>query len=155
MYSFKDYEVIAGAYKPLSISTTFVGLGGHLRFKSETFEEKRIFKLTPAFTVIPSVTYANSLNDGVYGTLGLRLTYAPVLYTNIKEEEEEAQKQFIPEHKFEGGLHIDFHIERTLGMGLNGYTNYYLYPEKSVLTEEENWGIEGNFSLGATYWLER
>jgi hypothetical protein len=155
MYTCKNYEVIAGVYKPLSVSRTFLGIGGHLRFEKETIDNQRTLKLSPALTVLPSVTYVSSLDDGPYGTMGLRLTYAPVAYLNHKVEEEQAQKQAFSQHLFEGGLHIDLHLERTLGLGLDVYTKYNLYPEKSILPEEEDWEIEGNFWLGATYNLER
>ena len=87
--------------------------------------------------------------------MGLRLTYAPVAYLNIKEDGKETLKQAFSQHKFEGGLHFDLHHERTLGLGLDGITKYSLCPEKTYLPEEEEWEIEGTFYLGAMYWLER
>ena len=154
MYSFNNYEVIAGVYKPLSITRTFVGIGGHLRFEKETTENFRNFKLSPAVTVLPSVAYVASLDDGPYGTLGLRITYAPVAWLNQRTEEGSVKNQAFSNHLFEGGGHIDLHLERTLGMGTDIYTKYNLYPRHTYLEQEEDWEMEGTFYLGMTYSFE-
>jgi hypothetical protein len=47
------------------------------------------------------------------------------------------------------------HIERTLGLALNGITTYNLYRKNTFLEKAENWDIEGDFYFGTTYWLDR
>ena len=53
-----------------------------------------------AVTGIPSYVYsANTSPGGIYGTLGLRLTYAPVIFAT-----QSGDWNFFPQHKFEGGI---------------------------------------------------
>jgi len=145
------YEVIAGIYKDMSYSRAFVGVGGHFRWDSDKRSGQRVQKLSLAITGIPSYVYsANTSPGGIYGTLGLRLTYAPVIFANAG-----GNWNFFPQHKFEGGLHFDMLIDLTAGLALNGITTYYLNSKKTFLKEEKNWGIEGDFYFGTTYLLNR
>lgn len=145
------YEAIAGIYKDMSYSRAFVGVGGHLRWDSDKRSGQRVQKLSLAVTGIPSYVYsANTSPGGIYGTLGLRLTYAPVIFAT-----KSGDWNFFPQHKFEGGLHVDMLIDLTVGMALNGVTTYYLNSKKTFLEEEKNWGIEGDFYFGTTYLLNR
>lgn len=151
MFRFEKYEAIAGVYKPLSYSRGFVGVGGHFRWDSDSRSGTRVQKLSLAITGIPAYVYsANTSPGGIYGTLGLRLTYAPVIFA-IKGE----NWNFFTQHKFEGGLHLDMLIDLSIGMALNGVTTYYLNSKKTFLNEEKNWGIEGDFYFGSTYALNR
>ncbi len=151
IYRFSDYEAIAGIYKPLSYSRAFAGVGGHFRWESNKQGGQRVSKLSLAVTAIPSYVYAADINDGIYGTVGIRLTYAPVIFATTGKD----NWNFFPQHKFEGGLHFDMHIERTLGLAINANTSYYINSKKSFLEEVENWEIEGDFYMGATYFLDR
>jgi len=151
LFRLEKYEAIAGVYKPLSYSRGFVGIGGHLRWDSDKSSGQRVQKLSLAVTGIPSYVYSANVNSsGIYGTLGLRLTYAPVIFAT-----QGGEWNFFPQHKFEGGLHFDMIIEQTAGMALNGETTYYLNSKKTFLEEENNWDIEGDFYFGATYDLRR
>lgn len=151
MFRFQKYEAIAGVYKPLSYSRGFVGVGGHLRWDSDKRSGARVQKLSLAVTGIPSYVYsANTSPGGIYGTLGLRLTYAPVIFAT-----KGGDWNFFPQHKFEGGIHFDMIIDLTVGLALNGITSYYINSKKTFLKEEKNWGIEGDFYFGTTYALDR
>ncbi len=151
MFRFEKYEAIAGVYKPLSYSRGFVGIGGHLRWDSDKRSGQRVQKLSLAVTGIPSYVYsANTSPGGIYGTLGLRLTYAPVIFAT-----KGGDWNFFPQHKFEGGLHFDMIIDLTVGLALNGITTYYLNSKKTFLEEQKNWDIEGDFYFGTTYLLNR
>lgn len=151
IFRFEKYEAIAGVYKDLSYSRAFAGIGGHLRWDSDKRSGQRVQKLSLAVTGIPSYVYAaNTSPGGVYGTLGLRLTYAPVIFATRGGDWE-----FFTQHKFEGGLHIDMIADLSLGMALNGVTTYYLNSKKTFLEEVENWEIEGDFYFGTTYALNR
>ena len=151
IFRLEKYEGIAGIYKPLSYSRAFVGVGAHLRWDSDKTSGQRVQKLSLALTGIPSYVYAaNTSPGGVYGTLGLRLTYAPVIFAT-----KGGDWDFIPQHKFEGGLHFDMLIDLSAGLALNGITSYYLNSKKTFLQEEKKWGIEGDFYFGATYALDR
>lgn len=151
IFRLEKYEGIVGVYKDLSYSRAFVGVGGHLRWDSDKRSGSRVQKLSLAVTGIPSYVYsANTSPGGIYGTLGLRLTYAPVIFATKGGDWE-----FFKQHKFEGGLHIDMIIDLTAGLALNGVTTYYLNSKKTFLQQEKNWGIEGDFYLGATYALDR
>ncbi|NOX86534.1 MAG: hypothetical protein GXO86_11335 [Chlorobi bacterium] len=155
IYRFSDYEAIAGIYKPLSYSRAFAGIGGHFRWESNMHGGQRVSKLSLAVTAIPSYVYAADINDGIYGTVGLRLTYAPVIFATSKSGGGKADWNFFPQHKFEGGLHFDMHIERTLGLAINGITSYYLNRKNTFLEKVKNWEIEGDFYFGTTYYLDR
>jgi len=151
MFRFEKYEAIAGVYKDLSYSRGFVGVGGHLRWDSDKRSGQRVQKLSLAVTGIPSYVYsANTSPGGIYGTLGLRLTYAPVIFAT-----QGGDWNFFPQHKFEGGLHFDMLIDLTAGMALNGVTTYYINSKKTFLQEQKNWDIEGDFYFGTTYQLNR
>lgn len=151
IFRFDKYESIVGVYKPLSYSRGFVGVGGHLRWDSDKRSGSRIQKLSLAVSGIPSYVYsANTQPGGIYGTLGLRITYAPVIFATKAGDWE-----FFTQHKFEGGLHIDMIVDLSVGMALNGITTYYLNSKKTFLQEEKNWGIEGDFYFGTTYQLNR
>ena len=151
IFRFEKYEAIAGVYKPLTYSRGFVGVGGHLRWDSDKRNGSRVQKLSLAATGIPSYVYsANTSPGGIYGTLGLRLTYAPVIFANRGGD-----WNFFPQHKFEGGLHIDMIIDLTAGLALNGITTYYINSKKTYLEREKNWEIEGDFYFGTTYKLNR
>jgi hypothetical protein len=147
----EKYEGIVSVYKDLSYSKAFVGMGGSLRWDSDKTSGQRVQKLSLAVTGIPSYVYAANVNsNGIYGTLGLRLTYAPVIFATKGGEWD-----YFPQHKFEGGLHVDMIIGQSAVMALNGVTTYYLNSKKTFLKEEKNWGIEGDFYFGATYDLRR
>ncbi len=151
VFRFEKYEVIAGVYKPLTYSRAFAGVGGHFRWDSDSRGGQRVQKLSLALTGIPSYVYsANTSPGGIYGTLGLRLTYAPVIFAT-----QGGEWNFFPQHKFEGGLHLDMIVDLSVGMALNGITTYYLNSKKTFLREEKNWGIEGDFYFGTTYSLDR
>lgn len=156
IYRFNAYEAIAGLYKPLTYSRAFAGIGGHFRWNSAMNDGERIQKLSLAATAIPSYVYsANTSPGGVYGTVGLRLTYAPVIFATAQTGKNKADWNFFPQHKFEGGLHLDMIIDLSLGMAWNGYTSYYLNDKKTFLQKEKNWGIDGDFYFGTTYQLNR
>lgn len=151
IYRLERYEGIVSVYKDLSYSRAFAGVGGALRWDSDKTSGQRVQKLSLAVTGIPSYVYsANTSPGGIYGTLGLRLTYAPVIFAT-----KGGNWDYFPQHKFEGGLHFDMLIDLSVGLALNGVTTYYLNSKKTFLKEEINWGIEGDFYLGATYALDR
>jgi len=151
MFRFEKYEAIAGVYKDLSYSRAFAGIGGHFRWESESQGGQRVSKLSLAVTGIPSYVYAaNTSPGGTYGTLGLRLTYAPVIFAT-----QGGDWNFFPQHKFEGGLHFDMLVDLSVGMAINGVTTYYINSKKTFLQEQRNWDIEGDFYFGTTYLLNR
>lgn len=157
MFTFKRYDAIAGIYKPLALKRRFTGFGSHLRWNSETGTEQKVQKLSLAATLIPSYVFAAPLNDGLYGTVGLNLTYAPVIFAVSHSGDEEPVWNYLPQHKFEGGLHYDMLIDkRTLGISLNALTSYYLNTKNNTfLKVEEQWKKEGNLYFGPTYMLFR
>lgn len=151
IYKFEQFEFITGIYKDLSYSRAFMGIGGFLRWEGDLSDWAGLQKLSVAVTGIPSYVYsANTGPGGIYGTLGIQLTYAPVIFATRGGE-----WNFFPQHKFEGGLHIDMLVDLSVGMALNGVTTYYLNSKKTFLQEEKNWGIEGDFYFGTTYSLNR
>ncbi|HEY9114532.1 MAG TPA: hypothetical protein VIN10_07505 [Bacteroidales bacterium] len=155
IYRFNEYEGIAGLYKPLSYSRGFVGVGGHFKWNSELKDGQRVQKLSLAMTAIPSYVYAASTTDGVYGTIGLQLTYAPVIFATSQSGESKANWDFFPQHRFEGGLHFDMLTGRTAGIAINTVTSYYLNSKETFLQEEKPWQVEGIFYFGTTYALNR
>lgn len=155
MYRFDEYQVIAGMYKPLTLARTFVGFGSHVRIEGAKTESQQLTTVSLALTGIPSYVYAASLNDGAYGTIGFRATYAPVLFASVKGGDNPASQQFLPAHRIELGGHLDVHLERTLGLGLNGFTNRQFTNSSSIIPSDSSWKIEGDFYMGSTYRLGR
>lgn len=150
MYRFDEYQVIAGMYKPLKIERAFTATGAHLRLKKHTNDGQKTTQLQLALTVLPSYVYAASTNDGAYGTMGLRVTYAPVLLAATQ-----GGMQALPAHGVELGAHVDLHTQRTLGLALNGWMRRNFYPKNTVLDRETRWKPEGDFYMGSTYRLGR
>ncbi|MEZ4828722.1 MAG: hypothetical protein R3C61_20920 [Bacteroidia bacterium] len=151
MYKFDNYQVIAGVYKPTVIKRAFMGTAAHIRIKKGTSDSQETTQVQLALTVLPSYTYAASLNDGIYGTTGLRITYAPVLWASVKEGGNAPSTQALAAHKLELGGHFDLHSERTLGLSLNGYVVGSFIPQKSILPQQNRWTGEGDFYWGMTY----
>ncbi len=157
MFTFERYDAILGIYKPLALKRRFTGFGAHLRWNSESQNNEKVQKLSTAITLIPSYVFAAPLDDGLYGTIGLNLTYVPVIFAISQSGEEEGIWNYFPQHKFEGGVHYDMLIdERTIGISLNGLTSYYINTKNNTFLEEENqWDKEGNFYFGPTFLLRR
>jgi hypothetical protein len=156
MYKFTNYEIILGAYGPLAIKRTFLGVGMDLRFQQIKNGDQRTRKLSLAMTAIPSYTYAASTNsEGIYGTTGIRITYAPVLFANVKNGDAEGVTRAFSAHKFEGGLHFDLHTKRTPFITLNTFVSRSLYAKKSILDKDDTWTINGDFYFGTYYLIQR
>lgn len=155
MYRFDEYQVIAGMYKPLTLKRTFVGTGAHVRLLKKTEGSRKETQVVLALTVLPTYVYAASTNDGGYGTVAPRITYAPVIFAQVKTGNETAQTQALVAHRVELGGHLDLHLERTLGLGLNGYVQRGFMPGNSILNRETDWKWEGDFYMGSTYRLGR
>ncbi|MDW3645546.1 MAG: hypothetical protein R8P61_00615 [Bacteroidia bacterium] len=154
VYRFKNYQLIAGVYGPVSLKRTFLGAGAHIRWEKNTNAESQSKKLSLAITGIPSYTYAASLTDGAYGSIGARLTYAPVIYAEHSSEGD-TQSQFLPIHRLEVGGHLDLHFERTIGLGLNAFTAKEFTAANSIFAKQKDWEWSGDFYLGMTYRLGR
>ncbi len=151
MYTFDEYQLIAGWYKPLALQKTFVAVGSHLRLQKETNGDQQVTKLLLALTGLPSYAYVRSLTDGGYGTAGLRITYAPVLFASVKGGDSQA----LAAHRLEIGAHMDLHLERSMGLSLNGFLYKSFTPTSSILTKNPNWRGAGDFYWGSTYLLNR
>ena len=155
MYKFEEYQVIAGLYKPLQLKKTFVAIGTHLRLQKRLDGDQEVTKLTLALTGLPSYAYARSLTDGGYGVAALRITYAPVIFARVKGGETGAKTQALAAHTLELGGHLDLHLERAMGLGLNGLLYKSFMGKTSILPKVTNWRGEGDFYLGSTYRLSR
>jgi hypothetical protein len=155
MYTFDNYEFITGFYGPVAIKKAFFGFGTHLRLQKQSEGDRKNTRLSLAVTGMPSYAYLRNLNDGAYSTAGLRVTYAPVIVASSKEGGADARIQAFPVHKFELGAHLDLHLERTLGLGLNVFSTYSLLPKNSILDDNRSMDLEGNLYMGATYHLKR
>jgi hypothetical protein len=151
MYRFDEFQVIAGMYKPLKVKRAFMGTGAHLRLQKQTTGEEKTTQLQLALTALPTYTYAASLNDGAYGTVAARITYAPVLLARRGT----GAFQPLAAHGLELGAHVDLHMERTLGLALNGFLRKDFFTNTSVLTQDSTWKMEGDFYMGSTYRLGR
>lgn len=155
MYRFDEYQVIAGMYKPLALKRTFVGTGAHVRILKQTEGSRKETQVLLALTVLPTYVYTASTNDGGYGTVAPRITYAPVIFAQVKAGNEAAQTQALAAHRVELGGHLDLHLERTLGLGFNGYVQRSFTPANSILNHDTKWKGEGDFYMGSTYRLGR
>ncbi|MEL6253942.1 MAG: hypothetical protein AAFR87_18175 [Bacteroidota bacterium] len=151
VYRFKNYQLIAGVYGPLNLRRSFLGAGAHLRWQQNSSSDAQSKKLSLAITAIPSYTYAASLTDGAYGSIGARITYAPVIYV----ENSSGESQFLPIHRLEVGGHLDLHFERTIGLGLNAVTVKEFGESNSIIPKAKDWQWEGDLYIGTTYRLGR
>ncbi|MEM8887547.1 MAG: hypothetical protein AAGD28_06135 [Bacteroidota bacterium] len=151
VYRFKNYQLIAGVYGPLSLQRNFLGAGAHIRWQKSSDSESASKKLSLAITAIPSYTYAASLTDGAYGSIGARVTYAPVIYA----ENSSGESQFLPIHRLEVGGHFDLHFERTIGLGINAITAKEFTGSNSFIPKAKDWQWEGDLYIGTTYRLGR
>lgn len=154
LYEFTDQEIIFGAYGPFALNRRpFMGGGLHLRVKTTRPEATMNTKVSLAATLLPSYTYAASLNNGPYGTAGLRATY---LLTLLKKSGD-APAMWVPSFGTELGGHLDLHLERTLGMSLNGFfSREWAIGQPMGLTDADTrWTGKGDYYFGSTYWLRR
>jgi hypothetical protein len=135
-----EFNLRAGFYRPSRLKRTFVGTGAHLVWEHDTksgFKDK----LSGLATIIPSYVYSASLNDGLYGTTGIRLSYVPIIWS--KNQDDNTAK-----HSILAGIHFDSHHERTLGLSFNPAYNINL-------GSPENNTFEGDFYFGQAYFLGR
>ena len=143
-FQFQQYQVLAGAYRPLAVRRWFLGTGLHLRYRQGEGRD-----LSLLATAIPSYTYAASLNDGPYGTLGLRLGYEIQLLAQSG-----GGWNSFGRHGVNLGGHADLHLERTLGLSLNG-----ILSRQWALSGSEapasGWQRSGDLYMGSTYFLRR
>ncbi|MEL6674588.1 MAG: hypothetical protein AAFR61_20425 [Bacteroidota bacterium] len=147
----KDHlQVILGAYRPSRLRRTFVGFGVHARLINRKEGDSQHSLIGLALTALPSGTYVANLDDKPYGTIGARLTYMPVLASRKNG----GDWQPFSAHHFEGGLHVDVSMQRTLTGSLNAVYTHTL-QEEEVIKEKEGLPIEGNIYGGATYYLRR
>lgn len=153
----QSQQLIAGVYRPINLtSRPFMGVGAHLRLDQNKQDDVKSSRISLAVTGMPSYTYAASLGDGPYGTVGARLTYKLMLAQRMQLGTEAPTWQGLPAHGVELGGHLDFHIERTLGLATNIYTSRLWALKEDALSEEEkDWELIGNGSIGMTYHLGR
>lgn len=135
----KEFTVISGMHRPSQLKRNFIGTGLHLVWEHSE-SSKFGDRLQGLVTAIPSYVYAASINDGWYGTSGLRLSYAPIIWS--KTETDDAR------HNVHLGLHLDAHHERTLGLSINPKYTFHL-------GDEESNDFDGDFYFGQTYFLKR
>jgi hypothetical protein len=135
-----EFEFISGVYRPSRLKRFFVGTGLHLSW-DHNVNSSYHDKLSCSITAIPSYVYSASINDGLYGTSGIRISYNPTLWSKIVEEK-------VAKHKLHVGIHLDSHHERTLGLSLNPKYTFHL-------DSEETNSLSGDFYFGQTYFLRR
>ncbi|MDX2248957.1 MAG: hypothetical protein SF052_19370 [Bacteroidia bacterium] len=156
VYNMDDYQVIFGMYKPFAVRKWFMSMGVHGRIDKHTNDSSSITNLGLALTLLPSYTYASSLNDGAYGTTGLRATYMPVLASKIKIGSATPQWKTLTGHRVEAGGHLDFHYERTVSLVTNGFFTRTWSKDESLFRENsDQWRPNGDLYFGTTYYLKR
>ncbi|MEZ4830022.1 MAG: hypothetical protein R3C61_27630 [Bacteroidia bacterium] len=156
IYQMDDYQLIFGLYKPFAVSRWFVSAGIHGRIDKFTSGEKSFTNYGLALSLLPSRTYAASLNDGVYGTAGLRATYMPVLATKIKAAGQAPEWKTLSGHHVEAGIHLDYHYERTVSLVTNGFfTRTWAKDNALFRPQSDEWKINGDVYFGTTYYLRR
>lgn len=158
LFNPKESEWRAGFYRPLSLTNRpFVGVGVHARLKRHSLGDDQLTRIGLAPTLLPSYTYAASLTDGPYGTVGLRTTYLLEIAQKRQTSRQEQNWQAFPQHGLELGGHFDFHIERTLGVAINGQykKEWALSAADTTEKEEKEWQGSGNVYFSTTYNLNR
>lgn len=161
MYRLKNHQVIAGIYAafPNSDRRRFSSnLGLHTRITRRTVGEQNRLTVGLAASYLPSYTFSASLNDGLYGVAGLRGTYEAVLVAKswTPDSKSTAALKALAIHHIELGGNLNAHLERTLGLSLNGFRSRHWAKEDAMLLERENtWQNQGNLYFGSTYYLKR
>lgn len=148
LWSFEEYTLIAGAYKPFANRTAFFGGGLHLQFQ----KAENGSTLGLAGTVLPTWVYNSDLGDGPGGVLAMRITGMPVLAA----KQDGAWKFWPGAYRLEAGGHADLQLERTLGLGLNGAWRRDF--QKTAILDDPGEGarpIVGNLTIGSNYYLRR
>ncbi len=140
-FSRDEFQLISGFYRPSRLKRTFIGTGVHVVWDHNT-KSGSANSLSGLVTAIPSYVYAASLNDGLYGTTGVRLSYKPLLWSENWDPTKQAR------HTIQAGIHFDSHHERTLGLSFNPTYNIHLDSE-----EEDN--VEADVYVGQAYFLGR
>lgn len=136
----KEFSIVTGFYRPSQLKRNFIGTGLHMTWEhsaSSQFKDK----LSCSVTAIPSYVYSASINDGLYGTTGARISYAPVLWSKNKVDGATKHNVYL-------GLHVDSHHERSLGLSINPTYNI-------PLGSDEEKSLNGDFYFGQTYHLKR
>ena len=152
LYDMNNFQMIAGVYKPLALNRTYLGVGGHLRWEKEKDETTESCRLLFAATVMPSLYYSSTrVTDKLFGTTGLRITYAPTIVGSYQAAGEEKKSGFFSEHRLEVGLHLDAQIERSLGIGIDGYGTKTF----GSFDDDDSIELEGNLYIGMSYSLDR
>ena len=157
IYDLSEHQIIGGMYRPLKLENRgFTAIGIHGRINKKTSEDGTITQYGLALSVLPSYTYAASLTDGAYGTVGLRICYQPVLFSQIKTGDGTNSTQILSQHRVELGGHIDLHLERTFGLSSNGFlTRSWAKNADLRSNDTESWKMEGDLYIGSTYYLKR
>lgn len=153
-WDFGNFEAITGISRPVSIDKAFMGSGAHLKLRRHTSGEVKTTTVKLALALIPSYAYARSINNKPYSTIGVRLGYAPVIYAKVSGGSNPGE-QFLAAHTVEVGGHLDLHLERTLGMSLNGIFSRNFFPGNTILERNTDWAGSGELYFGSTYYLRR
>ena len=154
--SFDDHEVIAGAYGPVKLDRLYSMLALHARFQHQKQDGNKKTRFGAAFTYLPGWVYRAPLDDSPYGAIALRGTYVATIAERNKAEAGKSWRWFT-QHGVEAGGHFDIHLQRTLGMALNGFASkqWSLKRGQPLSDEEGEWKFRGDFYFGTTYYLER
>ncbi|MEO1414779.1 MAG: hypothetical protein AAFW00_05840 [Bacteroidota bacterium] len=152
LWQFREGQIIGGIYGPVRLRRRpFFALGGHARLLMVDDAGEKSVRFLAAATGIPSYTYAASVNNRPYGTIGLRGTYLLTLGEWKKKDGETIFESF-SRHGAEVGGHVDLLLERTLGAAGNIFVQREWRLKDKENAEPSGWNLIGNAYLGSTYW---
>jgi hypothetical protein len=156
IFKFTNPQIIAGIYSPLRLKRSFGAIGLHLRIDRESTQESVHTHYGVAASFLPTLAYAASLTDGAYNTAALRITYNPILFTQIRSSSGEKSTHFLSGHRIQFGGHLDMHLERTLTVAADGAISRILGAKTDFMGREaDSWNLQGAFFWGSTYHLKR
>ncbi|MEO0899924.1 MAG: hypothetical protein AAFY71_26155 [Bacteroidota bacterium] len=149
----EQQRIVAGFYRTNRLnSRPFIGYGLHARYEKDKEGAKNHSSLSLAATAMPSYTYSASLDGGLYGTMGGRITYVATL---AEKTEGDASWTSLPKHGVELGGHIDAFFDRSGGFSVNILNTKNWKLKNGDEEDESDWNLQGDVYVGSTYFIAR
>lgn len=151
-FSGKDFKVIAGVHNRFNASKWIVAAAFHLHFNRQVVDGTSYFWTDLAMLFLPGYQYARPLNDAPSGAVNFRAGYVPTLFTVTKSADGSKEIKGFTAHTFQGGLHLDFIVKRSVGIALNPFVaNTWFKDGTTPFPSPFKWDVQGDFYFGPTW----
>lgn len=156
MYRFQAQQWIVGWYRPLRARRWYATIGLHAKLTRRMSGSQHQRLVSLGASLLPTYYYWNNLSDRPQATIALRSQYEAVLLAQ-KWQEGQTEKNHLrfPAHRVELGGHTDLHLERTLGISLDGYFHRTFSKQTDLFPTAGQWQPGMNLFMGSIYDLRR